>query len=422
MKSVSPVEPEYPVHVAIVGAGPSGCYTALALRKLMPAANISIFDTRPSPFGLVRYGVAPDHQGMKAVSRQFERLLTAPGVEYFGGVTIGDAISLEDLTTAYHAVVMATGLSTDRPLGIPTDPSATVLGAGSVMRYLNADLDGLRGDLPGPQPLGTDVAIVGAGNVALDVARLLAKTDEELIGSDIDDDAHSALAIPHVRTVRILGRGQRENARWDAAMLTELCSLSDTAVWIDGANVAEPVSDSPIKVLIEFSRTPARIDFKDGRTVLVASDTDEPAVEYFYPVDTVITATGFVAGEAEQPGHIDVDGSHHIVRIGGCASGTLGNLSENRTLAKSAAAEVLSLVDASDDRIGADQIRERVNSSFLSFDDWAAVDAEEVRRAGTYRARRKLSSRGEIDDVVRAHRSASSEQAASASTNTPPSP
>ncbi|MCZ1002388.1 FAD-dependent oxidoreductase [Streptomyces mirabilis] len=181
--------------VAIIGCGPSGCYTALALRRLAPEVGITVFDGRLTPYGLVRYGIASDHQGMKGVSRQFDRLFASEGVEFVGNTVIGRDIALATLERAFDVVVIATGLSEDRPLEVPTDPQARVYGAGRLLRFLNGDPDSHGRSLGGPDgPLGTDLLVVGAGNVAIDVARLLCKTEKAFAGTDIDDEARLSLA------------------------------------------------------------------------------------------------------------------------------------------------------------------------------------------------------------------------------------
>lgn len=133
--------------VAVVGAGPSGCYAAMALRKLSTMAEIVVFDSRPLPFGLVRNGIAPDHQGMKAVARQFERLFAAPEVQFVGNVAIGRDLPVEALR-AFDGIVFATGLERDASLSVPTDSRARVFGAGSLIRQLNGDPDVSREHAP----------------------------------------------------------------------------------------------------------------------------------------------------------------------------------------------------------------------------------------------------------------------------------
>src|SRR6478752_4542274 len=114
--------------VAIVGCGPTGCYTALALLRLAPDVRITVIDARPTPFGLVRYGVAPDHQGMKNVSRQFDRLFGSGQVDFIGSTRVGVDLQLSALEENFDVVVVATGLPDDRPLAVPVEPEAPVFG------------------------------------------------------------------------------------------------------------------------------------------------------------------------------------------------------------------------------------------------------------------------------------------------------
>ncbi|MEH3143175.1 MAG: FAD-dependent oxidoreductase [Mycobacterium kyogaense] len=165
--------------VAIVGCGPAGCYTAQAILRLAPDARITVFDARPTPFGLVRYGVAADHQGMKNVTKQFERIFASDRVEFVGNTRIGEEIGLAELEQNFDAVVLATGLPEDRPLAVPVTGAARVIGAGQLLRFLNGDPDSLI-RTGGPTRLGGEVVVIGAGNVAMDVARLLCKTTTDL--------------------------------------------------------------------------------------------------------------------------------------------------------------------------------------------------------------------------------------------------
>jgi ferredoxin--NADP+ reductase len=363
-KSAAPTGAPTGGQVAIIGCGPSGCYTAVALRRLVPGVGITVFDGRPTPFGLVRYGVAADHQGMKGVSRQFDRLFASDGVDFVGNTTIGSDLSLELLEGAFDVVVMATGLSIDRALEVPCHAEARVYGAGQLLRYLNADPDSHLRALEGSHgALGNELLVVGAGNVAMDVARLLAKAEEGFVGSDIDDDARALLASSNLRRIILLGRGPRDAARWDAAMFTELCALPGVAVSVDGEiqgdlaagaskqPAAAATGDDPVKVDICFNTTVSAVDYADGRTVVRTRPTNGVAGEDAWVVDTVVTAMGFVrASPEENPlAHADPE---RLVWVGGCHSGVLGNLAENRTLAKIAAEAIADQLSAAAGRPG----------------------------------------------------------------------
>ncbi|MEK7687272.1 MAG: FAD-dependent oxidoreductase, partial [Pseudomonadota bacterium] len=159
--------------VAIVGAGPSGFYAADGLLRANPELHIDLIDRLPTPHGLVRAGVAPDHQGTKAVARQFDRLLAQPDVRFAGNLEIGRDLSWDALRAAYDAVIVATGMVIDRKLGVPGEELPQVWGSWRFVAWLNGHPDFRQGpDLSQVRR----VAVIGNGNVALDVARLLAKS------------------------------------------------------------------------------------------------------------------------------------------------------------------------------------------------------------------------------------------------------
>src|SRR5208282_3971202 len=153
-------------HTAIIGSGPAGCYLADQLLRVIPDASIDILEQLPVPFGLIRYGVAPDHQSTKAVARVFDRVLSRDHVSFFGNVEVGRDVSLEELMTLYDAVVLATGAARDRRLGIPGEEMPGVIGSGSFVGWYNGHPHALA-------PNASDVrsaVIIGNGNVAIDVA------------------------------------------------------------------------------------------------------------------------------------------------------------------------------------------------------------------------------------------------------------
>src|ERR1035437_3311013 len=168
-------------HIAIIGSGPAGCYLAANPLRLIADASIDIFDRLPVPFGLVRYGVAPDHQGTKPVARVLDRVLARDRVSFFGNVDVGRDIRLEELMSLYDVVVLATGASRDRRLSIAGEELPGALGSGAFSGWYNGHPDGHPPAIDGVR----SAVVIGNGNVAIDVARVLAKSATELAGSDL---------------------------------------------------------------------------------------------------------------------------------------------------------------------------------------------------------------------------------------------
>jgi ferredoxin--NADP+ reductase len=191
------------LRVAIVGSGPSGFYAAEHLQKKLPQAEIDMFDRLPTPYGLVRGGVAPDHQKIKLVTKVYDRIASQPGFRFFGNVTLGTDLSRDDLLASYHAVIYAVGASTDRTLGIPGEALHGSHAATEFVGWYNGhpDFRGREFDL-----FQENVAVIGMGNVAVDVVRILARTTEELAKTDIAGYALEALAHSRVRNIYMLGR------------------------------------------------------------------------------------------------------------------------------------------------------------------------------------------------------------------------
>ena len=169
-------------NVAIVGSGPAGCYLAEALLRADNDCRITVIDRLPTPFGLVRFGVAPDHQGTKGITRLLDRVLAKAEVSYFGSVELGRDVSLPELRALYDVVVLAIGAPVDRRLGIAGEELAGVLPSGRFVGWYNHHPDHVALDLAAVE----SAVIIGNGNVALDVARVLAKTETEFDGSDLN--------------------------------------------------------------------------------------------------------------------------------------------------------------------------------------------------------------------------------------------
>lgn len=192
-----------PLRVAIIGSGPSGFFAVEHLQRQRPGVSIDLFDRLPTPFGLVRGGVAPDHQKIKAVTRVYERLAGQPGFRFFGHVEIGRDLSRQELRERYHAVIYASGAQSDRSLGIPGEPLPGSHAATEFVAWYNGHPDFQDRSFDLSQPA---VAVIGMGNVAVDVVRILARTPEELARTDIAPYALEALARSKVRDIYMIGR------------------------------------------------------------------------------------------------------------------------------------------------------------------------------------------------------------------------
>jgi NADPH-dependent glutamate synthase beta subunit-like oxidoreductase len=191
-------------HIAVVGSGPAGYYTAEACQKKFgDDVRVDIIDRLPVPYGLIRFGVAPDHQSIKGVSKRYEAVNLSDNVRFVGNVSVGDHVSIAELQQLYDAVVLATGAPNDRAVGIPGDDLPGVIGSAAFVGWYNGhpDFVSLDPDLEGP-----GVVVIGNGNVALDVARILSKTRVEFTGSDIVTHALDALDVSGIKRITFLGR------------------------------------------------------------------------------------------------------------------------------------------------------------------------------------------------------------------------
>lgn len=242
-----------PVKVAVVGAGPAGLFTADELLK-HPEVSVDVYDRLPTPYGLVRAGVAPDHQDTKRTEQLFRAIESQPRFEYRLGVEVGEDVSLEELLRHYHAVVYAVGASADRPLGVPGEDLPGSLSATELVGWYNGhpdhrDLD-VRLDCE-------RVVVVGNGNVALDVARILTADPERLAATDIADHALEALASSRVREVVVLGRRGPAQAAFTLPELVGLAAVQGVNIRID-AEPGDLEGDDPrLAVLAELAARPA---------------------------------------------------------------------------------------------------------------------------------------------------------------------
>jgi ferredoxin/flavodoxin---NADP+ reductase len=300
-----------PLRVAVVGSGPAGFYAASALLDAGIPVEVDMIERLPTPWGLVRLGVAPDHPKLKSVSRAFERIAMKPGFRFLGNVEVGRDLSHADLERLYDAVIYAVGSQTDRRLGIPGEELPGSWSATEFVAWYNGhpDFQDLSFDL------NVDRAVViGNGNVALDVARMLALTPEELAPTDTTDPAITAIGESTIHEILVVGRRGPAQASWTTQELKEMGELAGADVVVDSAELEFGSADEhdtntrrnlevlrefaerqptekPVTVRFLFFRSPVaiygeekveeielvrnRLEEQDGRLVAVPTDDRE---------------------------------------------------------------------------------------------------------------------------------------------------
>ncbi len=221
-------QPDSPLRIAVIGAGPAGFYAADALLKSDAVnATVDLFDQLPTPYGLVRAGVAPDHAKIKSVTRKYDATAQLPGFRFFGNVRLGKDVSVDDLKNHYHQILYTVGAQVDRKLGIPGEDLNGSHSATEFVAWYNGhpDYRDLKFDLS-----ARSVVIVGVGNVAVDVARILCRTTDELRETDIADYALEQLAASNVEDVYMLGRRGPAQAAFTNPEAKELGEMEDADI------------------------------------------------------------------------------------------------------------------------------------------------------------------------------------------------
>jgi ferredoxin--NADP+ reductase len=248
---------DLPLRVAVVGSGPAGFYAADALLKSEePRVEVDVIDRLPTPWGLVRLGVAPDHENIKAVSRAFEKIAAKPGFRFFGNVQVGSTVRHEELLQLYDAVVYTVGAQTDRRLGIPGEDLPGSWPATAFVAWYNGhpDFQHLPFDLSHER-----VIVIGNGNVAIDCARMLALAPEELAPTDTTHEAIDAINAAGVREILMLGRRGPVQAAFTPPELKELGELARADVIVDAADLQ---LDAASERELEADRERARRNFE----------------------------------------------------------------------------------------------------------------------------------------------------------------
>jgi ferredoxin--NADP+ reductase len=409
-------------HFAIVGSGPAGFYTAEALEKAYGGeARIDILDRFPVPYGLIRFGVAPDHQSLKAVSKRYDKTAEAAGVDFIGNVTVGRDVSIAELLDLYDAVILATGAPHDRKLGIPGEDLPGVVGSAEFVGWYNghpdfADLD--------PFLHGTHAAVIGNGNVALDCARILSKTQHEFEGSDIVGHALDALDHSAIRTVTILGRRGPHQIAMTPKELGELGHLEDAVPVIETADFPPSEADEPLepglrksvtllrgfgdleptkakRIAFDFFAKPVAIegDGKAERIIVEKTVLDEKGAArgtgetYEVPASLVVTAIGYSTSPIEglpfEGGKFVNEGgriAERLYAVGWARRGPTGTIGTNRPDGYEVADQIAAAMPSGSagDRKGAEGLKRLLQERGVlptDYDDWRRIEAAETANA-----------------------------------------
>ena len=420
-------------HVAVIGSGPAGYYTAEACQKQFgEEVRVDIIDRLPVPYGLIRTGVAPDHQSIKAVSRRYEATALSDNVRFVGNVSVGRDISVEELLSLYDAVVLATGAPNDRPLGIPGDDLPGVVGSAGFVGWYNGhpDFASLAPPLDGP-----GAVIVGAGNVALDVARILAKTEEEFAGSDIVAHALDALKPHGIRDITILARRGPHEIAMTPKELGELGHLARAAPRVEPADLppaeadaalepglrksvshlrafAEKQPDAPLSIHFDFFAMPVAIegDGKVERVIVERTRLDDQGravgtgETYAIPAGLVVSCIGYrtppiegVPYDSKRGRFANEEGriAPGLYAVGWARRGPTGTIGTNRPDGFLIADQIAA--DTPEDsgkqgRAGLDALLSRRDVDIVTFRDWQGIERAEIANARDGAPREKFTS------------------------------
>ncbi|WP_417321402.1 FAD-dependent oxidoreductase [Erythrobacter aureus] len=431
-------------HIAIVGSGPAGYYTAeAAVKKWGEDALIDVYDKLPVPFGLIRTGVAPDHQSIKAVSRRYEKTAIGDTVRFAGNVTVGEDITVEELTSLYDAVVLATGAPRDRQLDIDGAGSRNVIGSAAFVGWYNGHPEFAQLD---PDLSGKHAVVVGMGNVALDVARILSKSQHEFAGSDIVAHALEALRESNIETISILGRRGPHQIMMTPKELGELLHLDRASPHVDNADLPpmeddaflEPGVRKSVTLLRDFAAIPENIhgekpiaiefDFFANPKTIVSEGGKVAGVEvertkveagravgtgetYSVPADLVVTCIGYRTSPLkgvpfdERAGCFANDEGRilpGLYCVGWAKRGPSGTIGTNRP-------DGYSVIDIVDQDIGGasrkrgregfDELAQTRGLEIVTFRDWQKIEEAEIAAARKGAPREKFV---DIDSMIAA--------------------
>ncbi|MBY6013915.1 FAD-dependent oxidoreductase [Qipengyuania gaetbuli] len=431
-------------HIAIIGSGPSGYYAAEAAgKKWGDDARIDVFDKLPVPYGLIRTGVAPDHQSIKAVARRYEKTALTENVRFVGNVTVGTDVTVPELQDLYDAVVFATGAPHDRQLGLEGEDLGNIFGSAAFVGWYNGHPDFAALD---PDFSGKHAVVIGMGNVALDVARILSKTEAEMAGSDIVEHALSALRGSQLETVTILGRRGPHQIMMTPKELGELMHLERASPMVDPEDMP-PVDDdlilepglrksvtllrdfaaipasihgeTPIGIEFDFFANPVSFEGKDGKVIAV--EVEKTVIEkgralgtgetYRVPADLVISCIGYRSSSIEgvpfderQGKFANDDGRilPGLYCVGWAKRGPTGTIGTNRPDGYGVidlVAEDIGQGSRKRGREGFDELAAARGLDIVTFRDWQKIEEAEAAAAREGAPREKFV---DIADMIAA--------------------
>lgn len=430
-------------HIAIIGSGPAGYYSAeAAQKKFGDEVAVDIIDRLPVPFGLIRTGVAPDHQSIKAVSRRYEKTNLGDNVRFVGNVTVGKDVMVAELQQIYDAVVLATGAPLDRELGIPGSDLPGVIGSAAFVGWYNGHPD-FR-DLDPPLD-ARSVAIIGNGNVALDVARILAKTENEFVGSDIVGHALDGLKQSKVEKITFLGRRGPHQIAMTPKELGELAHLERARPVVEAEDFPDVGDDAllepgmrksvnhlrsfqiaaadaqhkPIEIIFDFFAMPVEVqgDGRVERLIVEKTELDKDLKSigtgelYSLDCQMVISCIGYrtppIEGVPYEHGRGRFANSDGRILPGlycvGWArrgpSGTIGTNKPDGFAIIEAVAEDIGSGSRKEGRPGLDRLLADRGVETVTFRDWKKIEEAEIARAREGSPREKFT---DIADMIAA--------------------
>ncbi|MDB9971304.1 FAD-dependent oxidoreductase [Alphaproteobacteria bacterium] len=413
------------IKIAIIGSGPAAFYTAQSLLKEDIEYEIDIIEKLFSPYGLVRYGVSPDHQSTKNVSRVFERTLNNANVEFFGGIEINNSPSIEDILALYDTVVIATGMAKDRDLNINNTNISGYFGATQFVNWYNGhpEYKNLSPDLSGDTAI-----IIGNGNVAIDCARLLVSSAKELEDTDITDYAKIALLNSGIKKVYIIGRRGPLDAKFTTVEIREMSELLDCDQVLSKGTLQsisktileneiskqyriltsfpeeKPINSNKTKIVeFKFYLSPINILGTDRISDVEFKDNlNENNTTITIKANLLISAIGY---EGEEIEGVPADSTGKIINneniikdrlyaVGWVSRGPTGVIGTNKQDGAKVAKLITNNIKPrnSPGRNGLKLLLSRLNKRYISKEQWFLINEEEINRASNSSPRFKFTS------------------------------